>query len=151
MTYEVISKRRTSNTVQVKTPLDAYNLIKRYRNSAQEHFIVITLNGVHEPITVSIACIGLVNRTIIHPREIFVRAIRDMASAVIICHNHPSGTLSASPEDEEITERVCGAGELVGIRVIDHIIFSKTGFMSMRQQEQGYYKPNDELQCADSQ
>lgn len=66
MTYEIISKRRKNNSVPVKTPLDAFNLIKRYRNARQEQFIVITLNGVHEPIAVSIACIGLVNRTMVH-------------------------------------------------------------------------------------
>jgi len=138
MTYEIISRRRKKNLAPIITPDDAYNLVKRYRNLPQEHFIVITLNGAHEPITVSIVSIGLINRTIIHPREVFIRAIQDMAAAIIVCHNHPSGTLRASPEDDEITERVCNAGELLGIRVLDHIIFSKNGYASMRQE--GYLK-----------
>jgi DNA repair protein RadC len=138
MTYEIISKRRKKNPAPVRTPDDAYNLIKRYRNLQQEHFIVITLNGAHEPITVSIASIGLINRLIIHPREVFIRAIRDMAAAIIVCHNHPSGSLIASPEDNAITETVCNAVELLGIHVLDHIIFSKRGFASMQREE--YYK-----------
>jgi len=135
MTYEIISKRRKNNPAPVKTPDDAYSLIKRYRNLQQEHFIVITLNGAHEPITVSIASIGLINRLIIHPREVFIHAIRDMAAAIIVCHNHPSGSLIASPEDNVITEKVCNAGELLGIPVLDHIIFSKRGYASMRRDE----------------
>jgi DNA repair protein RadC len=138
VTYEIVSKRRKNNPAPVRTPDDAYNLIKRYRDAPQEQFVVITLNGAHEPITVSIASIGLVNRTIVHPREVFVRAVRDMAAAVIICHNHPSGLLCASPEDNEITERVCKAGELLGINVLDHIIFSKNGYASLRTE--GYFK-----------
>jgi DNA repair protein RadC len=138
MTYEIISKRKKKNSVPIKHPADAYNLIKRYRNAKQEQFIVITLTGSHEPVSVSLVSIGLVNRAIVHPREVFNRAVRDMASAVIVCHNHPSGSLDASPEDNEITERMCKAGELLGIQVLDHIIFSETGYASLRQE--GYFK-----------
>jgi DNA repair protein RadC len=139
MAYEIISKRRKNNTAPVRTPDDAFNLIRRYRDFRQEQFIVITLNGAHEPISVSIASIGIVNRTIVHPREVFVRAIKDMASAVIISHNHPSGSLKVSPEDNEITDRLTQAGELIGINVLDHIIFSKTGYTSLRKE--GHFKP----------
>jgi len=143
MTYEIISKRRIKNLSPIKTPNDAYKLIERYKDLLQEYFIVITLNGSHEPITVSIANIGLVNRTIVHPREVFVRAIRDMATAIIICHNHPSGSLKASPEDSEITERLTQAGELLGINVLDHIIISKNGYISLRNE--GLFKSNIQL------
>jgi DNA repair protein RadC len=101
--------------------------------------ILITLNGSHEPISVSIVSIGLVNKTVVHPREVFIRAIRDMASAIVICHNHPSGSLKASNEDNEITERILAAGKILGINVLDHIIFSKTGFISLRMED--YFKP----------
>lgn len=138
MTYEIISKRRKNNAVPIKTPADVYKLIERYWGARQEHFIVITLNGIHVPISISLVSIGLVNRTVVHPREVFIRAIHDMASAIIVCHNHPSGSLKASPEDNEITERICKAGELIGIHVLDHIIFSETGYTSLRQE--GYLK-----------
>jgi DNA repair protein RadC len=134
MSYEIISKRRKTNPAPVRTPDDAFNLIRRYCDSQKEQFIVITLNGTHEPISVSIVSIGLVNKTMVHPREVFVRAIQDMACAIIICHNHPSGALKASPEDNEITELITKAGELIGINVLDHIIFSKTGYISLRQE-----------------
>jgi len=138
MTYEIISKRKKSNPSPIRSPQDVFNLVRRYRDYQQEQFIVITLNGAHEPINVSIASIGLVNRTIVHPREVFVRAIQDMASAIIVCHNHPSGSLSVSPEDNEITERLCSAGELMGIYILDHVIISKSGFISLRNE--GYFK-----------
>jgi DNA repair protein RadC len=146
MVYEIVSARRKKNPGTVTTPDDAYNLLKRYRNAQQEQFIVITLNGAHKPISVSLASIGLVNRAIVHPREVFIRAIKDNASAVILCHNHPSGFLKPSPEDNEITDRMCDAGELIGIRVIDHIIFSKNGYASLRKE--GYFKKGRE-KCTD--
>jgi len=144
MTYQIVSERRKSNLGAIKTPDDVYNkLLKRYRNEPKEQFIVITLNGTHEPISVSIASIGLVNRTIIHPREVFCRAIQDMATAILVCHNHPSGSLQPSDEDTEITERLCKAGHLLGIHVLDHIIFSKKDFLSLRKE--GYFKPEEGL------
>jgi len=137
MKYQIVSERRANNPGAVKNPCDAYNLVKRYENAQKEHFIVITLNGAHIPISVSIVSIGLVNKTIVHPREVFVRAIQDMATSIIICHNHPSGLLKASPEDKDITETICKAGDLLGINVIDHIIFSKFGYASLRAK--GYF------------
>jgi DNA repair protein RadC len=142
MVYEIVSARQKKSPAKVITAEDAYNLLKPYWNAEQEHFIIITLNGAHKPIKVSIVSIGLVNRTVVHPREVFVRAIQDNATAIILCHNHPSGNLDASTEDREITERMCDVGELVGIRVIDHIIFSKTGYASLRKN--GYFKRRDE-------
>jgi DNA repair protein RadC len=140
MTYEILSKRKKRNPAPIKSPQDVFNLVRRYRDYKQEQFIVITLNGAHKPIKVSIISIGLVNRTIVQPREVFVRAIQDMASAIIICHNHPSGSLSPSPEDNEITETLCNAGELLGIQILDHIIFSNSGFISLRNE--GSFKNN---------
>ena len=142
MVYEIVSVRQKKNPAKINNAEDAYNLLKPYWNAEQEHFIIITLNGAHKPIKVSIVSIGLVNRTVVHPREVFVRAIQDKATAIILCHNHPSGNLDASTEDREITERMCDAGELIGIRVIDHIIFSKTGYASLRKN--GYFKRRDE-------
>ena len=147
MVYEIISKRRVKNPCPIIKPDEAYELVKRYQNAKQEQFIVITLNGYHKPISVSLVSIGLVNRTIVHPREVFIRAIKDNASAIILCHNHPSGNLKPSPEDNEITDRIFDTGELIGIRVIDHIIFSKNGYASLRKD--GYLKKRLE-KCIES-
>jgi DNA repair protein RadC len=130
------------NPKTIANPDDIYALVKRYAGKRQEHFIVITLDGSHRPISVSIAFIGLVNRTIVHPREVFVRAIRDMAAAVIVCHNHPSGRLTPSEEDAAVTRNLSEAGEVVGIRLLDHLIFTKKGYFSFRKE--GYFQEYDE-------
>jgi len=141
MVYEIVSKRRKKNPNPVITPDDAYELVKHYKNAEKEQFILITLNGNHRPISVSIVSIGLVNQTIVHPREVFIRAIKDNASAIIICHNHPSGNLYPSPGDNKITEMIYDAGELIGIKVLDHIIFSENGYASLRKD--GYFKTRE--------
>jgi DNA repair protein RadC len=134
MTYEIISKRNIRNPKAVSHPDDIYALVKRYAGKRQEHFIVITLNGAHEPVSISIVFIGLVNRTIVHPREVFFQAVRDMASAIIVCHNHPSGRLKPSEQDIEVTRKLSGAGEVMGIPLLDHLIFNKNGYFSFRKE-----------------
>ena len=143
MKYQIVSERQIYNDAIIKTSDDAYEIVKRYRNEEKEHFIVITLNNNHNPISVVIASIGLVNKTIVHPREVFVRAIQDLASAIIVCHNHPSGSLVVSPEDIEITDRLNEAGKIIGINVVDHLIFTKDGYTSMRKQ--GYLQNKEEI------
>jgi DNA repair protein RadC len=74
--------------------------------------------------------VGLVNRSQIHPREVFADPITDRASAIIVAHNHPAGTLSPGKEDEKITQRLKDAGETLGIKLLDHMIFSHRGYYS---------------------
>jgi len=69
----------------------------------------------------------------VHPREIFAEAMNDRACSIIVAHNHPSGRLEASHEDIEITRRISEAGEILGIPLLDHIIFSETGFISLKE------------------
>jgi len=142
MKYQIVSERRVNNNAVIKTSDDAYEMVKRYKNEEKEHLIVITLNNNHNPISVIIASIGLVNKTIVHPREVFIRAIKDMASGIIICHNHPSGSLEVSQEDIEITERLCSAGNILGIKVVDHLIFTKNEYKSLRKN--GYFQNEEE-------
>ena len=134
MTYQIVSERKLKRKAKIKSPLEVYELVKRYAALKQEYFILLTLNGAHNVISISIVTIGLVNRTIVHPREVFCRAISDRASAIIVCHNHPSGAVIPSDEDKQITERIYKAGELIGMPLLDHVVFSKTNYTSMRQQ-----------------
>ena len=134
MTYQIISERRLKHKVQIKGPEEVYQMVKRYAEEKQEYFILLTLDGAHIVISISIISIGLVNKTIVHPREVFCRAISDRASAIIVCHNHPSDAVNPSDEDKEITERIFQTGEIIGIPLIDHIIISKSGYNSLKQQ-----------------
>jgi DNA repair protein RadC len=90
-----------------------------------------------------VVTIGLVNRTIVHPREVFADPIKDRASAVIVAHNHPSGVLQPSGEDDEITMKLKGAADILGIRFLDHLIFSETAWFSYK--ESGRIENDDDL------
>jgi DNA repair protein RadC len=77
--------------------------------------------------------VGLLNHSLVHPREVFADAITDRAASVICVHNHPSGSLEPSSQDIAITQQLKEAGALVGIPLIDHIIVSRAGHLSMRE------------------
>ncbi len=116
---------------RVSCPEDAWQLVRHFDDHKQERFLCCTLNGAHDVIAVRVVTIGLVNRTIVHPREIYSEAVADRACAVFVAHNHPSGRLVPSPEDKEITDRLRSAGEILGIPLLDHLIFSDESYLSM--------------------
>ena len=122
-----------SEVKRITNPADIVPHFARFARQTQENFFVATLDGSHSVIKVHALTRGLVNRTMIHPREVFRAAIRDNAVSVILGHNHPSGNLEPSPEDLEITRRISEAGKIVGIEVLDHVIVSRNGFASLRE------------------
>jgi DNA repair protein RadC len=134
MTYQIISERRLRRKIEISVPNAVYKLVKPYAKAKQEYFILLTLDNAHCVISVSIISIGLVNQAIVHSREVFVRAINDRASAIIICHNHPSGSVIPSDEDKEVTKSIYKAGEIIGIPLLDHVVFSNKAFTSFKQQ-----------------
>jgi len=115
---------------RIASPKDAWPLVVHWADRKQERFICCSLNGAHEIIAIRVVSIGLVNRTIEHPRDVFAGPIVDRACAVIVGHNHPSGRLDPSPEDLEITRRLKESAEVLGIALLDHLIFSKEGYYS---------------------
>ena len=123
-------KRRISH------PSDTFPFVQHFADRKQEHFIRVSLNGAHEVISIGVVSIGLVNRTIVHPREVFSDPIRERATAVIVCHNHPSGNLDPSREDREITQRLKEAGSILGINLLDHIIFSELSYYSFLEHDE---------------
>jgi len=94
---------------KIAAPSDALPYISHYSDRKQEHFLCLSLNGAHEVIQARVVSMGIVNRTLVHPREIFSDPLKDRAAAVLIAHNHPSGNIEPSQEDVEIV----GAGDLV--------------------------------------
>ncbi len=115
---------------RISAPTDIYPVIKHYANRRQETFLSVSLNGAHEVIRIRVVSIGLVNRTLVHPREVFADPLADRAAAVICAHNHPSGNTDPSPDDREVTDILKKAGKILGIELLDHIIFSDSGFYS---------------------
>ncbi|HPW02090.1 MAG TPA: DNA repair protein RadC [Rectinema sp.] len=114
-------------------PKDAYPLLIHFADIRQEHFIVISLNGGHEVNAIREVTKGLINKTVVHPREVFADPITDRACAIIVAHNHPSGNLEPSDEDVDITKRLRQSGDILGIPMLDHLIFSESGYFSFME------------------
>jgi len=140
MNYRAMSKAELiqllelrEKPVECKNPKSVYDYLRRYGREAQEHFLVVLLDGAHKIKYVKVVSIGLVNRTLVHPREVFAVCIEHRATACIIAHNHPSGNLEPSADDLEVTMRLRKAGLLLGIEVLDHLIFSDSGYHSMAE------------------
>ena len=103
----------------------------------KEHFLVLTLDGSHKPIQTHLITTGTINRSLVHPREVFRPAILDNATALIVAHNHPSGNLSPSSEDLEVTRRLKQAGDIIGIPLLDHVILTDTFYQYYSSLEKG--------------
>lgn len=101
------------------------------KNKRQECFAVLTLDGANRLIDNAIVFQGTLDQSLVHPREIFAKAIEDRAAKIIVAHNHPSGDLEPSSEDERVTEKLKEVGRLMGIEVLDHLIVTKGGCRSV--------------------
>ncbi|MBI5675632.1 MAG: DNA repair protein RadC [Nitrospirae bacterium] len=127
---EFARRRIRPEGLKISFPADVLPLIQHYADRKQEHFICVSINGANEVIKSRVVSVGLVNKTQVHPREVFADPITDRASAIIVAHNHPSGSLTPSMEDKEITAQLKSSGETLGIRLLDHIIFNQKGYYS---------------------
>lgn len=127
---EVCERRKP--TVKVTQAEDVFNAMGKYRGKRTEHFWVLTINASTEVIAIRLVTVGILNRNILHPREVFWQAIRDNAASIILVHNHPSGNTEPSTEDDATTLRIQRAGEVLGIEVLDHVIIGKRGYYSYR-------------------
>ena len=112
---------------------DALPYLREIRAKRQEVFVCLSLTGANEVIASRTVTIGLLDTNQVHPREVFSDPITDRAAAVLVAHNHPSGTLEPSPEDLALTRRLVRAGQLLGIRVLDHLIVTREGHLSLKQ------------------
>ena len=127
---EFARRRIRPEGLKISFPADVLPLIANYGDRKQEHFICVSMNGASEVITTRVVSVGLVNKTQVHPRKVFADPITDRAAAIIVAHNHPSGSLSPSKEDIEVTKQLKAAGETLGIKLFDHIIFNHKGYYS---------------------
>lgn len=130
---ELIQRMNVNSELKITifTPSDVYKLLSSYSQKKKEFLILINLNHRNEFINKKVITVGLVDCSLFHPREIFVEAIKSHASKIIVAHNHPSGLLSPSPNDLEMTKQVKNSGEILGIRLIDSVIISKEGYRSI--------------------
>ena len=132
---EFSRRRIRPEGIRIETPSDLVPHIRHYVNRKQEHFLCASVNGANEIINIRVVSIGLVDRSHVHPREVFADPLIDRASAVILAHNHPAGALNPSEQDIETTQRLQQAGKIMGITVLDHIIFNSTEYFSFLESD----------------
>ena len=120
--------------IKISAAEDVYQELKAYTNKKQEYFLSITLDGASHVIETRVVSIGTLNQSLVHPREVFSDAITDRAAGIIIAHNHPSGQLVPSIEDKRVTKRLKEVGTLMGIELLDHLILSREGYFSFREE-----------------
>lgn len=106
---------------------------ERLRDRRKEHFLALLLDNKHRIIREVQISEGSLTASIVHPREVFVPVVRESAAAVLFIHNHPSGDPTPSREDLDLTARLHQAGELMGVRVLDHIIIGSGTFVSLAE------------------
>jgi len=102
----------------------------RLGGASQEHFFVILMDNKHRIIKEQLVSLGTINKSLVHSREVFAPAIEHRAAAVVLVHNHPSQDCQPSNQDKEITKRLSEVGELVGIKVLDHVIVCRDSYYS---------------------
>jgi DNA repair protein RadC len=110
------------------------DLFERYRARFfpvnKEHFLSLHLNAKNQLIREVLVSVGSLSTSVVHPREVFAPAVRDSTAAIIFLHNHPSGDPQPSSEDRECTARLCQAGKILGIRVLDHVVLGHDDYFS---------------------
>lgn len=123
---------RYLETRRFTTPRQIYEIFFELRLETKEHFIAVHLDGKNRIICFERVSVGSLNQSLVHPREVFKSAMCSSAAALVLVHNHPSSDPAPSREDIEITRRIREGGELLGIRVLDHIIIGD-GYVSMAE------------------
>lgn len=115
----------------IDNPEKAVEQLGDIRDKKQEYFVCLTLDGANRLIAKRIITIGTLTASLVHPREVFAEAITDRAASIIVAHNHPSGNLQASDADKQVTTRLQESADLLGIKLNDHLIVTKTSYTSI--------------------
>ena len=131
--FELARRHLLKDTVKISCARDVLPFLTDIGGKQQEYFLCISLNGANEVIEKRVVTIGLLDKSPVHPREVFADVIADRAAAVIFAHNHPSGDLQPSQSDLQLQEQLTEAGKILGIRVLDHVIVSRKGYYSFQE------------------
>jgi DNA repair protein RadC len=131
--FELGRRYLLSESTRISCAEDVLPLLSDIRGKLQEHFLCISLNGANDVIQKRVVTVGLLDKSLVHPRDVFADVITDRAAAVIFAHNHPSGDLQPSDEDIQTQTRLVDAGKILGIRVLDHLIVSRKGYFSFQE------------------
>ena len=122
----------------IRNPEELAQVVKRFLTHAdREVFLTVNLSTANTINSIHVVSVGCLDRAIIHPREVFKAAILSNAASIALAHNHPSGELNPSPEDISMTKQLVQSGELLGIKVLDHIIIAGDQYLSFKEQKIG--------------
>ncbi|MEA2018374.1 MAG: DNA repair protein RadC [Campylobacterota bacterium] len=131
-----LSKRHLiKQNKKISNAKDVFEELKEYRNKQQEYFLCIYLDGANHICQTRVITIGTLNQSLVHPREVFAPAVENRCASIIVAHNHPSGVLKPSREDILVTQRLKESGKLLGIELLDHVIFGREGYFSLKDEE----------------
>jgi len=120
---------------KIETAKDVFNYyVDELRDKKKEHFYALFLDTKNRIIDKELISVGTLNASLIHPREVFKSAIKASSNAIILVHNHPSGDCEPSKEDKDVTKTLFDAGDILGIKVLDHVVVGKDGFTSLKEE-----------------
>ncbi|GMQ56121.1 DNA repair protein RadC [Vallitalea sediminicola] len=130
-----ISKNNAVTKLKVSSPGTIASIfMEELRYLKQEHLKIVFLDTKNQIISDKFLTVGTVNASLINPREVFIEALKHNAVHVILLHNHPSGDPTPSREDILITKRIINAGDIIGIKLLDHIIIGDGNYISLKEQ-----------------
>lgn len=124
---------KTKEIVTIEKPEDVYNyFVDELKDKKKEHFYALLLDSKNKIIKKDLISVGTLDSSLVHPREVFKEAIKNSAAGVILVHNHPSGDPEPSENDVEITQKIAKAGNLLNIKVLDHVIIAEKGWDNIK-------------------
>ncbi len=135
--FELASRIKSQEIIKKKSicsPQDVYDLvISKVQKENREVFILVLLNTKNRIITIETISIGSLNTSVVHPREVFRKAISWSCAGLILVHNHPSGDVTPSEEDRSLTLRLVESGKILGIDILDHVIIGQNEYYSFKE------------------
>lgn len=137
--FQAVAQRLAKESMPEKVELNSIPRIAEYfkkkiGKEQREYFIALYLDGANQIIAEKIVSIGVLNMSLVQPREVFQTAITKGAATIVIAHNHPSGKIDPSVEDREVTKQLIETGRIMGIEILDHIIVSNSVYFSFKQE-----------------
>ena len=117
----------------ISSPTDTIPFLAGIKDEKKEHFLCLYMNARNQVVHKETISIGSLSASIVHPREVFGVAIQHSAASILLAHNHPSGEVSPSKDDIELTRRLQKAGEIMGVEILDHLIISANDFLSLKE------------------
>jgi len=131
--FELAKRYFIKDDIVINTIEDVLRQVDNYKCKRQEYLLCLTLDWANRLINKRVITIGLLNQSLVHPREVFVDAIIDRSNSIVLVHNHPSWNVSASMEDINVTARLKKASEIIWIKLLDHIIITKDNYFSFKE------------------